>query len=113
MLLSTLWTLSATCAFNVFSCLTLSIFCDLLQSSHICSREYAGQYPHSPHICQGVCRVSMASMKFKAFDKESFFKALADRTRLRLLNLLRTDELCVCFFVEVLKTNQPKISRHL
>jgi ArsR family transcriptional regulator, arsenate/arsenite/antimonite-responsive transcriptional repressor len=32
---------------------------------------------------------------------------------LRLLNLMGTDEVCVCFFVEVLKTNQPKISRHL
>jgi ArsR family transcriptional regulator len=53
------------------------------------------------------------SRKLKAFDKEMFFRALADRTRLRLLNLLRTDEVCVCFFVEVLKTNQPKISRHL
>lgn len=49
----------------------------------------------------------------KGFDKELFFRALADRTRLRLLNLLRTDEVCVCFFVETLKTNQPKISRHL
>jgi ArsR family transcriptional regulator, arsenate/arsenite/antimonite-responsive transcriptional repressor len=49
----------------------------------------------------------------RAFDKELFFRALADRTRLRLLNLLRTDEVCVCFFVETLKTNQPKISRHL
>lgn len=47
------------------------------------------------------------------FDKELFFRALADRTRLRLLNLLRSDEVCVCFFVEVLKTNQPKVSRHL
>jgi ArsR family transcriptional regulator len=46
-------------------------------------------------------------------DKELFFKALADGTRLRLLNLMGTDEVCVCFFVEVLKTNQPKISRHL
>lgn len=45
--------------------------------------------------------------------KELFFRALADRTRLRLLNLMRNDEVCVCFFVEVLKTNQPKISRHL
>src|SRR5215212_7431021 len=53
------------------------------------------------------------SKKSKAFDKELFFRALADRTRLRLLNLLRTDEVCVCFFVEILKTNQPKISRHL
>lgn len=49
----------------------------------------------------------------RTFNKEAFFRALADRTRLRLLNLLGSDEVCVCFFVEVLKTNQPKISRHL
>jgi ArsR family transcriptional regulator len=49
----------------------------------------------------------------KAFDKQTFFSALADRTLLRLLNLMRDDEVCVCFFVEILKTNQPKISRHL
>jgi ArsR family transcriptional regulator len=53
------------------------------------------------------------SRKAKTFDKELFFRALADRTRLRLLNLMGTDEVCVCFFVEILKTNQPKISRHL
>ena len=44
---------------------------------------------------------------------ELLFKALADRTRLRLLNLMGDGEVCVCFFVEVLGTNQPKISRHL
>ena len=49
----------------------------------------------------------------KGFDMELFFAALADRTRLRLINLMGSDELCVCFFVEVLQTNQPKISRHL
>jgi ArsR family transcriptional regulator len=49
----------------------------------------------------------------KDFDMELFFQALGDRTRLRLLNLMRDDEICVCFFVEVFKTNQPKISRHL
>jgi ArsR family transcriptional regulator len=47
------------------------------------------------------------------FNWELFFNALADRTRLRLLNLMGDDEVCVCFFVEVLQTNQPKISRHL
>jgi ArsR family transcriptional regulator len=26
---------------------------------------------------------------------------------------MQGDEVCVCFFVEILKTNQPKISRHL
>lgn len=46
-------------------------------------------------------------------DQELFFRALADRTRLRLINLIGEDEVCVCFFVEILKTNQPKISRHL
>lgn len=51
--------------------------------------------------------------KEKAFDKELFFAALADRTRLRLLNLMRRDELCVCYFPEIIGTNQPKISRHL
>lgn len=42
-----------------------------------------------------------------------FFRALADKTRLRLLNLIGDDEVCVCFFVAVLGTHQPKISRHL
>ena len=44
---------------------------------------------------------------------EFLFKALADQTRLRLINLIGDDEVCVCFFVEGLKINQPKISRHL
>ena len=47
------------------------------------------------------------------FNLELFFAALADRTRLRLLNLIGNDEICVCFFPEVIGTNQPKISRHL
>ena len=44
---------------------------------------------------------------------ERFFLALSDTTRLRLLNLMGEDEICVCFFVEVLEEPQPKISRHL
>ena len=52
-------------------------------------------------------------MRPKEFGTELLFKALADRTRLRLIHLLGDDEVCVCVCVEVLKTNQPKISRHL
>jgi ArsR family transcriptional regulator len=52
-------------------------------------------------------------MAGKDYKIEVLFKALADRTRLRLINLIGDKELCVCFFVEVLQTNQPKISRHL
>lgn len=44
---------------------------------------------------------------------ELFFRALADRTRLRLINLMGAGEVCVCFLVEILGTSQPKISRHL
>jgi len=41
------------------------------------------------------------------------FAALADPTRLRLLNLMAGREVCVCYFVEILRQSQPKISRHL
>jgi ArsR family transcriptional regulator len=47
------------------------------------------------------------------FNSELFFSALADRTRLRLLNLMRDGEVCVCFLADTLETNDPKISRHL
>ncbi len=52
-------------------------------------------------------------MANKDYNIELVFKALSDRTRLRVINLIGDDEVCVCFFVEVLKTNQPKVSRHL
>jgi ArsR family transcriptional regulator len=46
-------------------------------------------------------------------DLVTLFAALADRTRLRVLNLLGCGEVCVCYFVELLGESQPKISRHL
>lgn len=57
-------------------------------------------------------RVKMSTMK-STFNMELLFRALADRTRLRLLNLIGGDEVCVCYFVEVMRIPQPKISRHL
>jgi ArsR family transcriptional regulator, arsenate/arsenite/antimonite-responsive transcriptional repressor len=41
------------------------------------------------------------------------FRAFSDPIRLRILNLVRPGELCVCDLVEVLKLPQPTISRHL
>ncbi len=49
----------------------------------------------------------------KPYDLAGLFAALADRTRLRLLNLMNGREVCVCYFVEILKQSQPKVSRHL
>jgi ArsR family transcriptional regulator, arsenate/arsenite/antimonite-responsive transcriptional repressor len=51
--------------------------------------------------------------KSKAPELKDLFAALADQTRLRLLNLMNGREVCVCYFVEILKQPQSKISRHL
>jgi ArsR family transcriptional regulator len=51
--------------------------------------------------------------KNESFDLDRLLRALADGTRLRLLNLIGEDEVCVCFFVEILGESQPKVSRHL
>jgi ArsR family transcriptional regulator len=53
------------------------------------------------------------SRAIRKFDLEKFFVALSDRNRLRLINLMGEDEVCVCFFVEILKMPQPRVSRHL
>ena len=44
---------------------------------------------------------------------ERLFQALGDATRLRILGLLMTGEVCVCHIHESLKVSQPKASRHL
>lgn len=41
------------------------------------------------------------------------FRAFSDRTRLRILSLLRNREFCVGDIVEILQVPQPRISRHL
>jgi ArsR family transcriptional regulator len=44
---------------------------------------------------------------------ERLFRALGDSTRLRILGLLLTGEVCVCHIHESLRIPQPKTSRHL
>lgn len=41
------------------------------------------------------------------------FRALADRTRLRIVNLLARGSLCVCDIQRVLEQPQSSVSRHL
>lgn len=63
-----------------------------------------------------VCQPNFYKTVIKFFamvSMQTFFTALADRTRRRILNLIRDQELCVCFFTEVLDVSQPKVSRHL
>jgi ArsR family transcriptional regulator, arsenate/arsenite/antimonite-responsive transcriptional repressor len=49
----------------------------------------------------------------KPVPLDQLFRALADPTRLRLINLMSEREICVCYFIEVIGAPQPKISRHL
>ncbi len=46
-------------------------------------------------------------------DMEAYFRGLADRTRLRIVNLLLTGELCVCDIQRILEVPQSGASRHL
>ena len=73
----------------------------------MCSRYAALPISVKPYIMSGMPR------KEKPFPLDLLFRALADRTRLRLLNLVADKEICVCYFVGILKISQPKISRHL
>ncbi len=46
-------------------------------------------------------------------DMETLFRALADQTRLRILALLASGEVCVCNIHGALGVPQPTASRHL
>jgi ArsR family transcriptional regulator, arsenate/arsenite/antimonite-responsive transcriptional repressor len=52
-------------------------------------------------------------MSKQLVEMETLFKALGDATRLRILGLLLTGEVCVCDIHESLKIPQSKASRHL
>jgi ArsR family transcriptional regulator len=68
----------------------------------------AGRYRSS-----GLRKSDDRSPDYRISDMERLFKALADATRLRILGLLLTGEVCVCHIHESLKIPQPKASRHL
>jgi ArsR family transcriptional regulator len=56
---------------------------------------------------------SMKSQRGELAALEAVLKALADRTRLRIVGLLASGEICVCHIHESLGIPQPKASRHL
>lgn len=59
-------------------------------------------------------RMSRKSRTPATVQLSAVLRACADQTRLRLLSLLALEgEVCVRHLVEILGTNQPKVSRHL
>jgi ArsR family transcriptional regulator len=57
--------------------------------------------------------VAAANSRAAVDELESVFKALADKTRLRILALLGNNEVCVCHLHDSLGLPQPTVSRHL
>lgn len=41
------------------------------------------------------------------------FKALGDKTRMEIINLLKSEEICVCVLLENFTCSQPALSHHL
>lgn len=65
-------------------------------------------------MCQDGYMRRTATRSQPAVDQlESLFKALADKTRLRILALLGNNEVCVCHIHDSLGLPQPTVSRHL
>lgn len=52
-------------------------------------------------------------MQINGVSEATLLKALADPTRLRIVNLLGSNPLCVCNIEKVLKISQTAASRHL
>src|SRR5712691_4171898 len=99
------------CAFNAF---TVSVAISSSRQAHyICACAYIWSVRLLLISVKPYIMVSAMPKKNKPFAMDLLFRALADPTRLRLLNLIADREICVCYFVEILGLSQPKISRHL
>jgi ArsR family transcriptional regulator len=58
-------------------------------------------------------RATISKNQAAVDELEIVFKALADRTRLRILALIGNNEVCVCHIHDSLGLPQPTVSRHL
>ena len=60
-----------------------------------------------------MARATTSKNRAAVDELENLFKALADKTRLRILALLGNNEVCVCHIHDSLAVPQPTVSRHL
>jgi DNA-binding transcriptional ArsR family regulator len=79
-----------------------------LAESGICSTDDASKY------ADDLRKLADTTMSVEGAEKRGrVFKALADETRLRILSLLTTREMCVCEVMVALGLTQPTASHHL
>ena len=55
----------------------------------------------------------MIQKEDESMELVEILKVLGDENRIRILNLLKDGELCVCEMESILKLNQSNVSRHL
>lgn len=74
----------------------------------LCRGEDASQYARElKQLAGSIADSELTSGQIK------FFKALADKTRLRILRVLAVREMCVCELMTALDLTQPTASHHL
>src|SRR6266513_4333518 len=70
--------------------------------------------PRTPGVCHGRGVLwNDGSLLLMGMDLIQIYQCFCDRTRLRILHLLRRSPLCVCHFQGILGKPQVKISKHL
>jgi DNA-binding transcriptional ArsR family regulator len=78
-----------------------------LVTSGLCPSKNAAKYVKE-------LKEQVSSMDNKSLKKHSkIFKALSDPTRLRIIRLLSTRDMCVCEIMVALDLTQPTASHHL
>jgi len=66
------------------------------------------------YMSRQICiMMKMHEQAKRSMPLDQLFRALADPTRLRIINLIAEEEVCVCYFTQAIAAPQPKISRHL
>jgi ArsR family transcriptional regulator len=78
-----------------------------LLSAKVCPGEDEKYAIQLKQIADKIAEIEVANKQSK------FFKALADKTRLRILKLLEVREMCVCDITVALSLTQPTTSHHL
>lgn len=79
-----------------------------LIESDICQADDAEEYRNE------LIQLANDRADIRTAKKQSkFFKALSDQKRIRILNLLRVKEMCICELMIALNMTQPNLSHHL
>jgi ArsR family transcriptional regulator len=79
-----------------------------LIESDICQVDDAEEYRSE------LIQLANVTADIRTAKKQSkFFKALSDEKRIRILNLLRVREMCICELMIALNMTQPNLSHHL